>query len=150
VLRVPGLSFERIAKDSKIGMRLPRVEAVVTSLEPVRAETEQQEQSVKRARGTRALYILASAGRALMLRLRHRAGHAPNMLPKPTRLQYPDCVFRPLRALLSNELTVFWLVGTPLKRRRSGSACGSARRGARLTARVSARAFRPREPERMC
>jgi hypothetical protein len=37
-----------------------------------------------------------------MLRLAHRAGHALDILPKPTRLQYPDCLFRP-RALLSKR-----------------------------------------------
>jgi hypothetical protein len=79
VLRVPGLSFERIARDSKIGIRLPRVEAAVTFLAPVRAETEQQEHSVKRTRGTRAPYILAPTGRALMLRFAHRT--APDMRP---------------------------------------------------------------------
>jgi len=78
-----------------IGMWLPRLEEVVTLLAPVRAETEQQEHSVKRARGTGAPYILATTGRTLMLRFAHRAGHAPNILPKPIRLQYSDSVFTP-------------------------------------------------------
>ena len=102
MLRVPGLSFERIARDSKIGIRLPRVEAAVTFLAPVRAETEQQEHSVKRTRGTRAPYILAPTGRALMLRFAHRT--APDMRPtcyQSYSLQYPDCVFKLPRVLLS-------------------------------------------------
>src|SRR6266436_5901304 len=51
---------------------MPRVEAAVTFLAPVRAETEQPEHSLKRARESRAPYILATTGRALMLRFAHR------------------------------------------------------------------------------
>jgi hypothetical protein len=46
--------------------------SAVTFLAPVRAETEQQEHSVKRTRGTRAPHILATTGRVLMLRVAHR------------------------------------------------------------------------------
>ena len=38
-----------------------------------------------------------------MLRFAHRTGHALDILPKPTRLQYPDCLFRPPRVLLNKR-----------------------------------------------